>query len=108
MKDFIITASQLQAELDRDPVKITLVDVRGPDEHLDCHIEGSLLIPLDELMQRALRELDPEADIVVYCAVGVRSMHAAVALRQLGFAKVRSLQGGIDAWLKNDPPRDPS
>ena len=98
--DFIITASQLLLELEDDTATITLLDVRQPEEHADCHIDGSTLIPLDELMQRAPRELDAQSEIVVYCAHGVRSMHAALALRQLGFEKVRSLQGGIEAWLE--------
>lgn len=92
--DWIITSEQLKGELG----KVVLVDVREPEEFAESHIEGCKLIPLGELQQRAPRELDPEANIVVYCAHGVRSLQGVMALRMLGFKKLRSLEGGICAW----------
>jgi rhodanese-related sulfurtransferase len=95
--DWIIKADQLKRELDSGR-KLTLVDVREPEEFEESRIEGCKLIPLGEITSRALRELNPEDDIVLYCAHGVRSMHALMALQQMGFEKLRSLQGGICEW----------
>lgn len=95
--NWIITASQLKKELDSGG-KLVLVDVREPEEFEESRIEGCKLIPLGEITSRALRELDPEDNIVLYCAHGVRSMHALMALQQMGFDKLRSLQGGICEW----------
>lgn len=89
------------AELKNCIGKVTLLDVREPEEYAESRIEGCILIPLGELMSRALKELNPTDDIVVYCALGVRSMHACIGLEQLGFKKVRSLQGGIETWLES-------
>jgi adenylyltransferase/sulfurtransferase len=36
----------------------------------------------------------------VYCHLGVRSEYAARLLRSAGFADVRNLAGGIDAWSR--------
>jgi rhodanese-related sulfurtransferase len=94
--NWIIKASELHAALSRGE-KIKLVDVREPEEHAESRIEGCALIPLGELTMRA-RELDREDDIVLYCAHGVRSMHALMALQGLGFEKLRSLEGGIVEW----------
>jgi rhodanese-related sulfurtransferase len=102
--DFIITAAELSEILRRDPTSIMLVDVREREEYAEAHIVGCRLIPLGELQSRALRELDPDADIVLYCAHGVRSVHAIMALSQLGFEKLRSLQGGLCAWQKEGHP----
>ncbi len=92
------------AELKKCLTKVVLVDVREPEEHAESRIEGegvnAKLIPLGELMRRAPKELDPNTDIVTYCAAGIRSMHAVVGLQQLGFERVRSLQGGIYAWFE--------
>ena len=78
---------------------VTLVDVRQPEEYEESHIPGSILIPLHELHQRAEKELlDKDADIVVYCAHGVRSLYGVGILRHLGFKKLRSLEGGIVDW----------
>ena len=50
-----------------------------------------------------LGELDPAAEIVVYCHTGVRSAHATAFLRSHGL-RARNLVGGINAWsLRVDP-----
>jgi sulfur-carrier protein adenylyltransferase/sulfurtransferase len=76
---------------------LVLIDVREPHEWEIAHIEGARLIPLGQLPDR-LGELDGHAEIVTYCHKGSRSMKALEILRGAGFAKVRSLAGGIDAW----------
>jgi adenylyltransferase/sulfurtransferase len=102
MNEWIITPKELKAILSEKADSITLVDVREPEEHAECKIGGEKLIPLAELTMRAPTELDTESDIVVYCAHGVRSMHALMGLKRLGFEKVRSLEGGIAHWLEEN------
>jgi rhodanese-related sulfurtransferase len=106
MNEWIITSSELKSILTADSGKgaksVFLLDVREPEEFEESRIEGCTLIPLGELMMRAPKELDPEANIVVYCAHGVRSMHALMGLKQLGFEKVRSLEGGIAHWFEEN------
>lgn len=92
--DFIITVSELMAIRDR----VKLVDVREPEEWDEGHLEGATLIPLGEIGLRGPRELDPADEIVLYCAHGVRSVYALMALKQQGFEKLKSLEGGIVAW----------
>ena len=76
-----------------------LLDVREPWEAAIAAITGSTLIPLGELGDR-VGELDPAASVVVYCHLGVRSEYAARLLAGAGFARVRNLAGGIDAWSR--------
>lgn len=92
--NWTISAEDLKKELST----VVLVDVREPEEHQESRIEGAKLIPLGEITSRAQRELNPEDNIVLYCAHGVRSLHALIALRQMGFENLRSLEGGICAW----------
>lgn len=92
--EWIITPAELRTCMDR----VVLVDVREPEEYAENRIEGCKLIPLGELQTRAATELDPNADIVVYCAHGMRSLQGVMALKMLGFKKLRSLDGGISAW----------
>jgi rhodanese-related sulfurtransferase len=82
---------------------VVLLDVREPEEFEESRIEGCKLIPLGELEERAVNELDKGADIVVYCAHGMRSLNAVMHLRMLGFTKLRSLEGGIEAWKSLKP-----
>jgi rhodanese-related sulfurtransferase len=87
----------------RPEVRPVLLDVRQPSEHATAALEGSVLVPLDQLAER-IDELDRSHPIVVYCHHGIRSLNAAMFLKANGFASVRSLAGGIDRWsLTIDP-----
>lgn len=79
--------------------KPVLLDVREPWETEICRIEGSVLMPLREVPVRAA-ELDPQADTVVICHHGGRSLQAALYLARRGFARVWNLAGGVDAWAR--------
>jgi len=74
-----------------------LLDVRENDEVANCKIPESIHIPLAEVNTR-FKELDPQKEIVVYCAAGVRSARASKILDNAGFKKVKNLKGGIRNW----------
>lgn len=77
-----------------------LLDVRTPAEHASQAIEGSYLIPVQELAHR-VAELPRGKEIVVYCRIGNRSAFATAYLARLGF-KVKNLEGGIVAWNRTN------
>lgn len=80
-----------------------LLDVREPWEYEVARLEGSRLVPLGELPAR-LAELPATSSLVTICHKGVRSANAAALLRRAGFARVRSLAGGVDAWAERVDP----
>lgn len=86
-----------------------LLDVRQPWENAYAALPDSLLIPLDQLHERAAEELSPPAGtlVVAYCHHGVRSLSAAAILEQMGVTEVASLRGGIDAWSRLVDPSVP-
>jgi sulfur-carrier protein adenylyltransferase/sulfurtransferase len=96
---------ELKAKLEEHE-RIVLIDVREPNEYQICRIPSSRLIPLRQLSQRA-GELDPDAEIVVYCRTGVRSARAAGLLTDAGFRKVKNLKGGILSWSDTIDPSVP-
>ena len=100
-----IAAAELRDAQARNP-RLLLLDVREPHEWEIAHIEGARLIPLSELPER-LGELDGHAEIVTHCHHGTRSIRALEILKAAGFAKVRSLKGGIDAWSATVDPSIP-
>jgi rhodanese-related sulfurtransferase len=86
--------------------KPVLLDVRRHDEVAICILANALHLPMDELEER-VDELDENAEIIVYCHHGVRSLSVAVYLRGRGFKNVKSLAGGIDLWSKVIDPSVP-
>jgi adenylyltransferase/sulfurtransferase len=83
-----------------------LVDVREPHEWEIARIPDAKLIPLHTLPEH-LSELDSSRPLVLHCHHGQRSMRALELLRRSGFAKLKNLRGGIDAWSKEVDPSIP-
>ncbi|MDX2175518.1 MAG: rhodanese-like domain-containing protein [Candidatus Sumerlaeia bacterium] len=105
MRDLICTAKELKEMLGRGEA-FTLLDVRTPKEHATARVEGSVLIPMDEVPRRLgeIEDLAERGPIVVLCHHGVRSGSVQAYLRQQGIANVRNLAGGIDRYsLEADP-----
>lgn len=73
-----------------------LLDVRTPSEVGAGTIPGAVNIPVDDLRAR-LGELPADKEILVFCAVGLRSYLAARVLQARGFA-VRVLTGGYTTY----------
>jgi rhodanese-related sulfurtransferase len=93
-----VTCAQVKARLVAQD-QFLFVDCREPEEHRLVAIAGTLLIPMSELQNR-LSELEShrQADIIVHCHHGGRSLRVANWLRQQGFPKAQSMAGGIDQW----------
>ena len=94
-----ITAEDLIEKIEKGG-DLLLLDVRTPAEHASHAIEGSYLIPVQELSAR-IAELPRDKEIVVYCRVGNRSAFASAHLARLGY-NVKNLEGGIAAWSMMD------
>jgi adenylyltransferase/sulfurtransferase len=87
-----------------DASLLQLIDVREDWERSLGAIEPSVHVPLGLLgtegARAVLAALDPSRPTVVFCAGGVRSLKALVALRSVHqFTALRSLQGGYKAWV---------
>ena len=82
---------------------LVILDVRNYTEFNSGHIEGARCIPLYTLQQN-LSKLNPQSQILVYCAKGSRSLQAANILVNSGFQHVYNMIGGIEAWKKANNP----
>lgn len=100
-----ITVQELKQKLDRGE-QLALIDVREPWEYNIAKIEGAQLIPLGTLGTE-YKKLDPNAEIVVLCHMGMRSMDATQFLLQQGYKNVRNVTGGINAWSMQIDPSVP-
>jgi molybdopterin/thiamine biosynthesis adenylyltransferase/rhodanese-related sulfurtransferase len=105
--DWEVTPREVKGMLDRGE-KFVFVDCRLPNEYEITHIDGTKLIPLQQLGAK-ITELKPHAGekIVVHCKSGGRSMQFTQILRQQGFKDVKSMAGGILLWNKDINPGGP-
>lgn len=76
---------------------VVVVDVRESAELAEGLLPGARHLPLSSLEGR-WQELQHADEIVCYCAMGGRSLHAATFLRSKGLINATSLEGGIQAW----------
>ncbi len=80
--------------------EVWILDVRSADEFALGRFEGAHQIPVQDLEVRK-SELpdDKNVPLFVYCRSGKRSEQAFQILAKQGYAKIYTLQGGLQAWV---------
>lgn len=97
---------KIEAERGASPEasKVQLIDVREEFEFETAKIDGFALRPLSRLAEWgpfASKDFDPDAQTVVLCHHGMRSMQVSNFLvQQAGFGRVFNVSGGIDAYSR--------
>jgi rhodanese-related sulfurtransferase len=92
-----IDVEQLAARLEQGA---RLVDVREPDEYVEAHVPGAVLIPLGTVPEH-VDAFTGSGPTYVICRSGARSMRACehVAALDLDGVEVVNVAGGTLAWL---------
>ena len=80
------------------PSEAVFLDARAKSEYEVSHISGATWIGFTAFQKKALKQIDKDAPIVVYCSVGYRSEKITEKLRNMGYKNVSNLYGGIFAW----------
>ena len=92
-----ITAQEAKEIMDTREGYVIL-DTRTQEEYDQGHIPGAVLLPYDEVLQKAETILtDKNQLILVYCRSGRRSKLAANDLVKLGYTNIKEF-GGIIDW----------
>ena len=93
-----ISVQELRARLEAGEGLVVL-DVREPHEVAEAAIEGSVNIPLGQVVER-VAEIDSSRPVAVICALGGRSACAIEALEAAGYpGELLNVSGGMEAWL---------
>lgn len=82
---------------------IVLLDVRRAEEVAEKGIieaENYVNIPLEDLIAGKADWPSTDANLVVYCGSGHRSIIGMSILRAYGYETIRSLVGGLGAWTE--------
>lgn len=79
--------------------RLELLDVREQEEVSQGAIPGAHHLARAHFESRVEDVLpDKQAEVVIYCASGVRSAFAARTLTELGYSNVSSMRGGFHRW----------
>ena len=79
-----------------------LIDVRETEEYLAGYLPGAVHMSRGMLEFKMANNPDFQArdlNIVLYCKTSGRAALSAQSLAQMGYTHVRSIAGGVDAWL---------
>jgi adenylyltransferase/sulfurtransferase len=102
-----ISAKQLKALYDRG-ADFHLIDVRETSEWDIVHIAGADHIPNGNALPDKIKaRFDKDASIILHCKSGTRSRNALLELQKHGFTNLKSLEGGILAWISDVDPTLP-
>jgi rhodanese-related sulfurtransferase len=93
----VVTLAELRGQ------DVPIIDVRNPDEYLDGHVPGAVLLPLPDLVERVDEVPDDGKPVYLICAVGGRSARAADYLRGQGVDAI-NVAGGTVAWIEAGQP----
>ncbi len=94
----------LKERLDWGEPALTIIDVRSRDAFNTSHITGAISFPLNELVERALFNLEFVRDIYVYGSTDEETATAARLLSEAGYQNVAELLGGLAAWKASSFP----
>jgi len=98
-----ITSKNSVLLMNREPS--FLIDVRGEQDFNLGHLQNATNIKLEEIPDKInIIKKHSKKLIVVYCQKGIRSQQAVNLLIKLGLDNVVSIEGGINAWIKEQLP----
>lgn len=94
-----------RAARERQQLGAVLVDIREAHERAGGQAEGALAIARADLEADPGRHLpDADAEVLLVCQLGRRSLAAAETLRAAGYRNVRSVEGGTERWAAEGLP----
>lgn len=92
----VIDAEEAKQMMENEDVII--IDVRTAEEFSETHIDGAVLLPLDEITAQAESVMpDKDKTYLIYCRSGNRSSQAAKKLVEMGYRNIYDF-GGIMDW----------
>jgi phage shock protein E len=85
--------------------KVTVLDIRTPDEFVLGHVDGAVNINFTGgKFAGEIAKLDKTKRYLLHCQSGARSKKSLEAFEKAGFTSIIHLDGGFAAWQKAGLP----
>ena len=106
--DLVVQAKQTVQEISVDQAVTAiqtcdvLIDVREADEYAAGHLPGAIHMSrgmLEFKLASNPKMQSRDLNIVLYCKTSGRTALSAKSLADMGYTHVRSIAGGVDAWV---------
>lgn len=81
-----------------------LLDTRAKREYEVSHLKGAKWVGYDEFDLAKVADFPKDANIVVYCSIGVRSGRIGEKLLKAGYTNVHNFYGSIFEWINQGNP----
>lgn len=94
------SAHEIKSRLEWGEPGLTILDVRSREAFNECHIQGAMTMPLDQLKDVAQYGFESRRDIYVYADNDGDAASALNILRSAGLERVAVMQGGLKAWTE--------
>lgn len=98
-----ISVDELESKLINNQ-NIILLDSRSKKEYSVSHLTNAIWVGYKSFEDLRVEKLDRNAQIIIYCSVGVRSEKIGEELLKLGFIDIKNLYGGIFLWKNEGLP----
>jgi rhodanese-related sulfurtransferase len=104
-EDFQVLEPEAVAQMIRGGKKVVFVDVREPQEFHEFHIPRAASIPLRDVDDVSIAEMQAADLVVPYCLKDFRGFEGARTLAERGVTNVGVMKGfGIKSWEKAGLP----
>ena len=77
---------------------INVIDIRSIEKYNFSHIDTSINIPSDILLNNPTKYLKKDEEYYIYCQHGKTSIRVCLNLYRQGY-KVININGGYESWL---------
>jgi rhodanese-related sulfurtransferase len=81
-----------------------ILKTREKNEFLVSHISGAQCVGYESFNMKKVKNIPKDAQIIIYCSLGVRSEKVGEKMIEEGYTNVYNLSGGIFEWVFRELP----
>ncbi|MEN8235639.1 MAG: rhodanese-like domain-containing protein [Actinomycetota bacterium] len=101
----LVSPAKAAEVIEDSPEGLVILDIRTAEEFNQARVSGAIMVDFYAAdFADQLDELDKDVPYVMYCNSGNRTSEAVKTMKDLGFAEVYEVDGGIQNWYQQGYP----